>query len=241
MEKWQLRKQEENAGCVLLHFVVVWVSRHCCSPLFPFSQIPSLTPLFQLSGHRPPPFHSSTYVTFNQLPSLSPIVTVFVFLPTHNKTFLCLCLVGQLDEWPEWLWKTLKMNKTRAWRESPLQSESSLTFPSQVSSLFFPSHITISFLSLRLIISFTLHLLSVSGILFQDITTLLLDPKAFKDTIDLFVERYRDQNINVVAGTRHSWFRLFLVSNLFLYPLLFLFLLLLLILSQFLDPGPGET
>ncbi|PIN20747.1 Adenine phosphoribosyl transferase [Handroanthus impetiginosus] len=38
------------------------------------------------------------------------------------------------------------------------------------------------------------------GILFQDITTLLLDPKAFKDTIDLFVERYRDKNINVVAG-----------------------------------------
>ncbi|KAL1534213.1 adenine phosphoribosyltransferase [Salvia divinorum] len=38
------------------------------------------------------------------------------------------------------------------------------------------------------------------GIMFQDITTLLLDPKAFKDTIDLFVERYRDQNINVIAG-----------------------------------------
>ncbi|CAI9777175.1 unnamed protein product [Fraxinus pennsylvanica] len=38
------------------------------------------------------------------------------------------------------------------------------------------------------------------GILFQDITTLLLDPKAFKDTIDLFVERYKEQNINVVAG-----------------------------------------
>ncbi|XP_022870003.1 adenine phosphoribosyltransferase 1-like [Olea europaea var. sylvestris] len=38
------------------------------------------------------------------------------------------------------------------------------------------------------------------GIMFQDITTLLLDPKAFKDTIDLFVERYKDQNINVVAG-----------------------------------------
>ncbi|CAA2982310.1 UDP-glycosyltransferase TURAN-like isoform X3 [Olea europaea subsp. europaea] len=29
--------------------------------------------------------------------------------------------------------------------------------------------------------------------MFQDITTLLLDPKAFKDTIDLFVERYKDQ------------------------------------------------
>ncbi|XP_047334800.1 adenine phosphoribosyltransferase 1-like [Impatiens glandulifera] len=38
------------------------------------------------------------------------------------------------------------------------------------------------------------------GILFQDITTLLLDPKAFKDTIDLFVERYEHKNISVVAG-----------------------------------------
>ncbi|VVB07739.1 unnamed protein product [Arabis nemorensis] len=38
------------------------------------------------------------------------------------------------------------------------------------------------------------------GIMFQDITTLLLDPKTFKDTIDLFVERYRDMNISVVAG-----------------------------------------
>ncbi|CAD5327683.1 unnamed protein product [Arabidopsis thaliana] len=40
----------------------------------------------------------------------------------------------------------------------------------------------------------------IDGIMFQDITTLLLDPKAFKDTIDLFVERYRDMNISVVAG-----------------------------------------
>ncbi|OIT19442.1 adenine phosphoribosyltransferase 1 [Nicotiana attenuata] len=31
------------------------------------------------------------------------------------------------------------------------------------------------------------------GIMFQDITTLLLDTKAFKDTIDLFVERYKDK------------------------------------------------
>nr|GMC54329.1 adenine phosphoribosyltransferase 1-like [Ipomoea batatas] len=38
------------------------------------------------------------------------------------------------------------------------------------------------------------------GIMFQDITTLLLDPKAFKDTIDLFVERYQDKKINVVAA-----------------------------------------
>ncbi|CAM8972114.1 hypothetical protein QQ045_030597 [Rhodiola kirilowii] len=38
------------------------------------------------------------------------------------------------------------------------------------------------------------------GIKFQDITTLLLDVKAFKDTIDLFVERYKGENISVVAG-----------------------------------------
>ncbi|XAR61959.1 Adenine phosphoribosyltransferase [Bertholletia excelsa] len=38
------------------------------------------------------------------------------------------------------------------------------------------------------------------GILFQDITTLLLDPRAFKDTIDLFVERYKGKDISVVAG-----------------------------------------
>lgn len=36
--------------------------------------------------------------------------------------------------------------------------------------------------------------------MFQDITTLLLDHKAFKDTIDLFVQRYKGKNISVVAG-----------------------------------------
>lgn len=45
------------------------------------------------------------------------------------------------------------------------------------------------------------RLLILAGIMFQDITTLLLDTKAFKDTIDLFVERYQDKNISVVAGT----------------------------------------
>lgn len=39
-----------------------------------------------------------------------------------------------------------------------------------------------------------------SGIMFQDITTLLLDTKAFGDTIDLFVERYKGKDISVVAG-----------------------------------------
>ncbi|PIA50151.1 hypothetical protein AQUCO_01300708v1 [Aquilegia coerulea] len=38
------------------------------------------------------------------------------------------------------------------------------------------------------------------GIMFQDITTLLLDHKAFKNTIDLFIERYKGKNISVVAG-----------------------------------------
>ncbi|XP_022872824.1 adenine phosphoribosyltransferase 5-like isoform X1 [Olea europaea var. sylvestris] len=38
------------------------------------------------------------------------------------------------------------------------------------------------------------------GIMFQDITTLLSNPKAFKDTIDIFVDRYRDMDISVVAG-----------------------------------------
>ncbi|KAF2324276.1 hypothetical protein GH714_011561 [Hevea brasiliensis] len=38
------------------------------------------------------------------------------------------------------------------------------------------------------------------GVLFQDITTLLLDTEAFKDTIDLFVERYKGKGISVVAG-----------------------------------------
>ena len=37
--------------------------------------------------------------------------------------------------------------------------------------------------------------------MFQDITTLLLDHKAFKDTVDIFVDRYRDMDISVVAGT----------------------------------------
>jgi adenine phosphoribosyltransferase len=47
-----------------------------------------------------------------------------------------------------------------------------------------------------------MHILSFLpvGILFQDITTLLLDPQAFRDTTDLFVERYKDKGITVVAG-----------------------------------------
>ncbi|KAI5673359.1 hypothetical protein M9H77_13723 [Catharanthus roseus] len=38
------------------------------------------------------------------------------------------------------------------------------------------------------------------GIMFQDITTLLLNHKVFKDTVDIFVDRYKDMGICVVAG-----------------------------------------
>ncbi len=38
------------------------------------------------------------------------------------------------------------------------------------------------------------------GILFWDVTTLMLEPKAFQHTIDLFVERYRGQQVDVVVG-----------------------------------------
>ncbi|XVF74756.1 hypothetical protein PTKIN_Ptkin13bG0137100 [Pterospermum kingtungense] len=44
------------------------------------------------------------------------------------------------------------------------------------------------------------------GIMFQDITTLLLDHKAFKDTVDIFVDRYRDMSISVVAGVEARGF-----------------------------------
>ncbi|CAO2833941.1 unnamed protein product [Amaranthus hypochondriacus] len=44
------------------------------------------------------------------------------------------------------------------------------------------------------------------GVMFQDITTMLLDPQAFKDTIDLFVERYKGKDISVVAGVEARGF-----------------------------------
>ncbi|XP_044419996.1 adenine phosphoribosyltransferase 2 isoform X2 [Triticum aestivum] len=38
------------------------------------------------------------------------------------------------------------------------------------------------------------------GIMFNDITTLLLRPGVFKDAVDMFVERYRGMGIAAVAG-----------------------------------------
>ncbi|CAA3017864.1 adenine phosphoribosyltransferase 5-like isoform X1 [Olea europaea subsp. europaea] len=38
------------------------------------------------------------------------------------------------------------------------------------------------------------------GIMFQDITTLFLNHKVFKDIVDIFVDRYKHMTISVVAG-----------------------------------------
>ena len=44
------------------------------------------------------------------------------------------------------------------------------------------------------------------GIIFRDITTLLEVPAAFKATIDLIVEQYRDKGITKVLGTESRGF-----------------------------------
>uniref|UniRef100_A0A0E0JBT3 adenine phosphoribosyltransferase n=1 Tax=Oryza nivara TaxID=4536 RepID=A0A0E0JBT3_ORYNI len=44
------------------------------------------------------------------------------------------------------------------------------------------------------------------GIMFQDITTMLLKPDAFRDTIELFVEQYKDKGITVIAGVEARGF-----------------------------------
>jgi adenine phosphoribosyltransferase len=38
------------------------------------------------------------------------------------------------------------------------------------------------------------------GILFQDVTTILLDPIAFQHSIDIMTEYYRSKDIDVIAG-----------------------------------------
>jgi len=40
----------------------------------------------------------------------------------------------------------------------------------------------------------------IPGVIFRDITTLLLDPDAFAETCDRFYERYRDMDIDKVVG-----------------------------------------
>ena len=52
-----------------------------------------------------------------------------------------------------------------------------------------------------------LQIALIAGIMFRDVTTLLLDHKAFKDTIDIFVERYQDQKIDVIVGELEFHYR----------------------------------
>lgn len=40
----------------------------------------------------------------------------------------------------------------------------------------------------------------VQGVMFRDITTLMQDPEAFRESIDLLFERYKDAEIDKVAG-----------------------------------------
>jgi len=44
------------------------------------------------------------------------------------------------------------------------------------------------------------------GILFYDITTLLKDPNAFKEAIDLMLEPYRDEHVDLVVGMESRGF-----------------------------------
>ena len=43
-----------------------------------------------------------------------------------------------------------------------------------------------------------------AGIMFNDITQLLLRPAVFKDAVDMFVERYRGMGIDAVAGNQQQ-------------------------------------
>ncbi len=44
------------------------------------------------------------------------------------------------------------------------------------------------------------------GILFKDITTLLKDPDAFRATVDMLTESYRDRNVDVVVAVESRGF-----------------------------------
>jgi adenine phosphoribosyltransferase len=44
------------------------------------------------------------------------------------------------------------------------------------------------------------------GILFYDITTLLKDPKAFHEAVDLMLEPYRDERVDIVVGMESRGF-----------------------------------
>jgi len=40
----------------------------------------------------------------------------------------------------------------------------------------------------------------IEGVIFRDLTTLMQDPEAFRESCDILVERYKDQNIDKIVG-----------------------------------------
>lgn len=40
----------------------------------------------------------------------------------------------------------------------------------------------------------------IKGVIFRDLTTLMKDPEAFRESCDILVERYKDQNIDKIVG-----------------------------------------
>lgn len=97
--------------------------------------------------------------------------------------------------------------ETQDYRPSPTPFESFLTSQRLVqlsSSLFLLFFICSSF-NFIIISFFSIQNVNkrvcVVGIMFQDITTLLLDPVAFKHVVDIFVDRYKHMDISLVAGS----------------------------------------
>ena len=88
-----------------------------------------------------------------------------------------------------------KANKIRAWTVRPFQASTQ----EQIGAMLEERRKAVSD-SIRVIPHFPKE-----GIMFQDITTLLLDPIAFQYSIEDFVQRFRDQQVDVVAGSvQHS-------------------------------------
>ncbi|MFC1686157.1 adenine phosphoribosyltransferase [Nanoarchaeota archaeon] len=44
------------------------------------------------------------------------------------------------------------------------------------------------------------------GVMFRDITTLMKDPKAFSEVLEIFYNRYKDKDIGIVAGIESRGF-----------------------------------
>jgi hypothetical protein len=105
--------------------------------------------------------------------------------------------------------------RTRASRAFPTPSASSRTSPSQVRpparpalncnrSIDSETARAHAHTSLRFVFWRGRAVRARAGIMFNDITALLLRPDVFKDAVDMFVERYRCMGIAAVAGTESN-------------------------------------